>query len=263
MMGIPMYLVVDTPFNESSGEVNFGGSYISNFISENRTSLRLPTNSCYRDTLKIQISNTYNDDNYVLIGNYIHSMVIAGNFPVILGGDHRTTLHVLRSAFSKDRLAGLIILDAHTDCQGLDMPLSNYNVLGLVRREFPSLKMALIGARDSDVNIIRKQNIFNLIIDATEFATIGLQKTIDLVNRLMEGQLCYLSIDLDVLDPLCFPCVSTHISGGLQPLHLFSLIRELKPSLISADVVEFNVMHSSPLHYLFISDMVYRLLEQS
>ncbi len=258
-----MHLVVETPFDHLSSYANTGGTHIKTFIAKYGASLRLPLATCYQNAPTVQIGCLKDKASYTIINNYLQSVIAVGNLPVTLGGDHRTTLHILRAAFVQSGLAGLIILDAHTDCQGLDMPLSNYNILGLVRKEFPSMKMALIGVRDSDVQIVRRQNVFDLIIDATEFATVGLQGTLDLVYELMAGQRYYLSIDLDVLDPLCFPCVAAPISGGLQPLHLFGLVKGLKSSLIAADIVEFVAEHASPLHYLLIADLLYLLTEKS
>jgi arginase family enzyme len=110
---------------------------------------------------------------------------------------------------------------------------------------------------------VREQGVFDRIIDTTEFVTIGLQGALDIVHSLMKGQPCYLSIDLDVLDPLSFPCVGAPISGGLQPMHLFGLVKGLRSLLVAADIVEFLADQASPLHYLLITDLFGQLTTQS
>lgn len=257
-----MPIILNTDVDRPSSEANVGGAAVNAFITANAANLRLQLPACYGRTKSLLVSSPSDKSGYAMIDSYVKSVTAAGHLPVMLGGDHRATFHILRAAFAKSKLAGLVVLDAHTDCQGLNDPLSNYNVLGLVRREFPSLRMILIGARDTDLSIVRKQGIFNRIIDASEFASLGVKGTLDQLHGLMGDQRYYLSIDLDVLDPLSFPCVATPISGGLQPLHLFALIKGLQPYIVGADIVEFLAKQASPLHYLLVVDLLAQLTTQ-
>lgn len=257
-----MPLVVEMATDQSGG-ANAAGSHVKAFIKAHGANLRLPLANRRSQTPAVRIKNARDRTRYASIAAYVRSVTAAGYLPVCLGGDHRATLHILRATLVQHKLTGFIVLDAHTDCQGLDHPLSNYNVLGLVRKEFPDLKMVLIGARDTDVASVRQQGVFDRIIDATEFATIGLQGTLEIVHLLMAGHNCYLSIDLDVLDPLSFPCVAAPISGGLQPLHLLGLVHGLKPLLVAADIVEFVADQASTVQYLLVADLLGQLTSQS
>lgn len=263
MMGMDVPLVVETSSDRPSSGANVGGSQVKSFLAAHGARLRLPFDACYGHSQTVRIAGPSDRTGYPSIDSYVKTVTAACMLPVVLGGDHRATLHILRAAFVNHGLGGLVVLDAHTDCQGLDQPLSNYNVLGLIRKEFPALRMILIGARDSDVHFVRQLGVFDDIIDAADFATIGLKGTLDIVNSLMTGRRCYLSIDLDVLDPLFFPCVAAPISGGLQPLHLFGLIKGLRPTLVAADIVEFVADQASPLHYLLVADLLGQLTAQS
>jgi len=260
-MGVPF--VVETAADRPSSGANIGGSQVKSFLAEHGARLRLPIDACYAHSQTVRVSGPRDTTCYDRIDSYVRRVTAAGMLPVLLGGDHRATLHILRAAFLNSGLGCLVVLDAHTDCQGLDQPLSNYNVLGLIRKQFPTLRMVLIGARDSDLPLVRKLAVFDHIIDASDFALLGIKGTLDVVNALIVGRRCYLSIDLDVLDPLYFPCVATPISGGLQPLSLFGLIKGLRPALVAADIVEFVADEASPLHYLLVADLFGQLTAKS
>ena len=54
------------------------------------------------------------------------------------------------------------------------------------------------------------------------------------------GEVVYLSIDLDALDPAFAPGVSHPEPGGLSVRDVVSLVQELAAPLVGADVVECN-----------------------
>jgi len=62
----------------------------------------------------------------------------------------------------------------------------------------------------------------------------------DVLERLSSLKKCYLSLDLDVLDPSVFPGVSNPEPGGMSFGDLMGFILGLESKLIAADMVEYN-----------------------
>jgi agmatinase len=75
------------------------------------------------------------------------------------------------------------------------------------------------------------------------------------------GRAVYISIDVDVIDPLFFSSVDAPISGGLMPQQLLSILSDLGDCrLVGADVTAFNAaVTSRPLELMFLSDLLWTL----
>jgi len=72
-----------------------------------------------------------------------------------------------------------------------------------------------------------------------EFASLGMQATLDEVRRVVGQGPTYISFDIDSLDPAFAPGTGTPEIGGLTPLQAQALIRGLAGlNLIGGDVVE-------------------------
>lgn len=62
----------------------------------------------------------------------------------------------------------------------------------------------------------------------------------DVLERLSSVKKCYLSLDLDVLDPSVFPGVSNPEPGGMGFGDLMGFILGMEGKLLAADMVEYN-----------------------
>lgn len=187
----------------------------------------------------------------------------AGNFPLVLGGDHSIALGSIHGA-SRAKKVGVIWVDAHGDFNTPEttpsgnihgMPLAALCGLGdprLVKLwdapRIPAVdpaRVAIIGARDLDpgekVNL-REAGI--LVIGMEQIDRIGMfeamQRAIQRVSQDTDG--IYLSFDLDSLDPRHAPGVGTPVAGGLtyrEALLACELLAETK-KLVGLDMVEVN-----------------------
>lgn len=187
----------------------------------------------------------------------------AGNFPVVLGGDHSIALGSIHGA-ARAKKVGVIWVDAHGDFNTPEttpsgnihgMPLAALCGLGdprLVKLwdapHIPAVdpaRVAIIGARDLDpgekVNL-REAGI--LVIGMEQIDRIGMfeamQRAIQRVSQDTDG--IYLSFDLDSLDPRHAPGVGTPVAGGLtyrEALLACELLAETK-KLVGLDMVEVN-----------------------
>lgn len=183
--------------------------------------------------------------------------------PLTLGGDHSISIGTVAAAAHHYENLGLIWIDTHADLNNPDSsPSKNIHgmpVSTLLHKGYPSLveivnqplqpeNIAIIGLRDIDKEeriILADSNIhYYTMRDIDEIGIQGVfkqvrNKLIDQVNHL------HVSFDLDVMDPLQVPGVSTPIDGGLtaREAHLLlELLHETK-KLVSCDFVELNPMH--------------------
>ena len=151
-----------------------------------------------------------------------------------LGGDHLISYPIVKCLFEKQKIT-YVYLDAHLDYYD-DKPCFNWNVVKKIS--------------DLGVNVI---NIgFRSFLDekiSNEIKCIPIIGDFDskeIVNKIQniiaEDELIYLSVDLDILDPLVFPFVNSPVSCGLLPRDLFFIIKTLIEdySIIGIDINEFN-----------------------
>ncbi|MFC1741561.1 arginase family protein [Nanoarchaeota archaeon] len=162
----------------------------------------------------------------------------------LLGGDHSITYAGFRAFAQKHPEAGLIILDAHPDCEQETDPPSHEDFVrklvndGIVEKD----RLILFGLRNwtgnekefLDSNKIRyftmkqiTKNDFNDVID-------GLTETISAWQNI------YLSIDIDVADPSCAPGTGYMEPGGLTARQLINLVQRIRllKNLKMIDLVE-------------------------
>jgi agmatinase len=157
-----------------------------------------------------------------------------GAFPLCIGGEHTVTLPIIRAMRAADRKFVVLHLDAHTDLR------SSY--------EGNSVNHATVMRRIAD--IIGAGNLIQLGIRSgtrEEFEWMRANGTLmqwipgsekKLLNRIGDRPV-YLTLDLDVLDPACFPGTGNPEAGGwsYQDLERLLLVLE-KVNCIGADVVE-------------------------
>jgi len=190
------------------------------------------------------------------------SSVQAGHFPLILGGDHSLALGSIHGAAQSKRL-GVIWIDAHGDFNTAEttpsgnihgMPLAALAGYGdprlvslgrdLSRAVDPS-NIALVGVRQLDPGERDRLRQAGVAVFATEqIDRIGLYqaicRAIEIASKGTDG--IYLSIDLDVLDPVYAPGVGTSVDGGLtyREAHMACELIAETGRLVGMDLVEVN-----------------------
>ncbi len=188
--------------------------------------------------------------------------VQAGNFPLVLGGDHSLSIGSVRGA-ARNRKIGVIWLDAHADfntaettpsgnIHGMSLAilagLGDKSLVRLWDEAIPVIdpkKIAIIGARDLDSG--EKTNLKEagaMVLGMEQIDGYGMvaviEKAIEHVSRDVDG--IYLSLDLDALDPQHAPGVGTPVPAGLtqREVHLACELIAETGKLIGMDVVEVN-----------------------
>jgi agmatinase len=168
--------------------------------------------------------------------------ISSGAFLCALGGDHFISYPLLKAHARVHGQLALIHFDAHTDTwtqrSGSDGSVElNHGTMfaraiddGLINPKHSSQ----IGIR-TWVDDPKGMNIFDNMI-CSEMGSGGIAA---MVEELVAGMPCYLTVDIDCLDPAFAPGTGTPVTDGLLPRELLSMLRALKGlNIVGCDVVE-------------------------
>ncbi len=185
---------------------------------------------------------------YELIEAHVSSVLKSGKRFVSVGGDHSTTLPVLRALRKhyKKPLA-FIHFDAHLDTYpaawGFEYHHGAFARHAIEEGLVDPKKMVQIGIRGpltgkDDLDFIKKHKIKVLTVDDVREERIS-----DFVKTLpkFDDTPAYISFDIDCLDPAYAPGTGTPVPGGLTTYEAQRILRAFKiPNLVGADVVEIS-----------------------
>lgn len=145
----------------------------------------------------------------------------------------------------KNSNAGIIMFDAHPDCENNFAPPSHEDFIQTLIEE-GSLKkenVILVGIRNMDkkeqIYIKDKRITFYTMKDLRE----NMEETCDMImERARKFDALYISIDIDVVDPSQAPGTGYIEPAGMQARDLIYFIQRLKilKNLKRADIVEVN-----------------------
>ena len=176
----------------------------------------------------------------------IAAIVQAGALPLIAGGDHLTTLPVLR-AVARQRPVGMIHFDAHSDTNDTYFGGNRYTHGTPFRRAIeeglldPS-RVVQIGIRGSvyepgEHDWARAQGI--RVIYMEECIARGGVDVMDEARRVAGDGATYVTFDIDCLDPSMAPGTGTPEVGGFTTREAQQMLRLLEGvNIVGADVVE-------------------------
>jgi len=196
------------------------------------------------------------------VSGAVSTSIQAGNFPLVIGGDHSLSIGSVRGA-ARNRKIGVIWVDAHADfntaettpsgnIHGMSLAalcgMGDQSLVQLWDEPTPVIdpnKIAIVGARDLDEG--EKRNLRDagaMVMGMEQIDRYGmvtcLEKAIERISRDVDG--IYLSLDLDALDPEHAPGVGTPVPAGLtqREAHLACEMIGETGKLIGMDVVEVN-----------------------
>lgn len=196
------------------------------------------------------------------VSGAVSTSIQAGNFPLVVGGDHSLSIGSVRGA-ARNKKIGVIWIDAHADYNTAETtPSGNIHGMSLAILAGlgdPSLvqlwdeptpiidpkNIAIIGARDLDEG--EKANLREagaMVMSMEQIDRYGMvkvvEKAIERVSRDVDG--LFLSLDLDALDPQHAPGVGTPVPAGLsqREVHLACELIYETGKLIGMDLVEVN-----------------------
>lgn len=185
------------------------------------------------------------EQTYVSIEKFATAILNTNKKFISIGGDHSTTLPLLRALKKKFKTPlNFIHFDAHLDtypaawgCEYHHGAFARHAVTeGLVNPE----KMLQIGIRGplaagDDLDFIRQNKIMVKTID--DLRDQGLQAFLKTLPK-FQGP-TYISYDIDCLDPAYAPGTGTPVPGGLTTYETQRILRALQvDQLVAADIVE-------------------------
>ncbi|ANU14783.1 Arginase [Planococcus halocryophilus Or1] len=198
------------------------------------------------------------------LGDKVFNVAEAGNFPLVLGGDHSIAIGTLAGISERHENLGVIWYDAHADMNTSDtspsgnihgMPLAasfghGHEKLTNIRGYSPKVKpenIVIIGARSVDPGereLIKEHGI--RVYSMHEIDKMGMHAVIeDSIRYLKEERntdAVHLSLDLDGIDPMYTPGVGTPVPGGIsyRESHLAMEMLYDANIITSAEFVEVN-----------------------
>ena len=166
---------------------------------------------------------------------------------IFLGGDHSISYSTgkafLEYCKSKKKKPCLIVFDSHPDCmEPMKEPTHEEWLRKLIEEGFPAENVLIVGARNShkdEILFIKKNKIKSLSISNL---TEDLSDMCDTIMEFSDGKELYISIDIDVIDPVFAPSTGYPEIGGLTSRQFIYLIQRIKKikNLRAVDIVEIN-----------------------
>ncbi|MCX6750220.1 MAG: arginase family protein [Candidatus Pacearchaeota archaeon] len=203
------------------------------------------------DLEEIHLDNSNMDRTSKLI--YKNSLDIFESKPkaIFLGGDHSisysTTRAFLDYCENEGKAPCLIVFDAHPDCMPLTKGCEKYPnheewLRALIEQGFPAKNILLVGVRNSDINELEFLKEKNIRIISMNQLLENLDEMCEIIMEFSDKKELYLSLDIDVVDPVFAIGTGYKEPGGLTSrefIYLLQRINKIK-SLRAVDLVEIN-----------------------
>ncbi|MFN8573573.1 MAG: agmatinase [Gemmatimonadaceae bacterium] len=164
----------------------------------------------------------------------VHQALGSASVPVVLGGDHSITYAVVRAVHERVGTFSILHFDAHNDLyhEFEGDALSHACPFARIMEGGHARQLTQVGIRCPSPHQAEQAQKFSVTVIDMRAWSRG-------VRPVIEGP-CYLSIDLDVLDPAFAPGLSHREPGGLSTRELLTVIQELPNPLVGVDIVELN-----------------------
>lgn len=164
------------------------------------------------------------------------NILAAGKSMLTLGGDHFISLPLLREHVKKHGPVALLHFDAHTDSYAKGSQFDHGTMF------YHAVEEGLLLTEHSVQVGIRTEHdpAFPLtVLDAAWVNEVGARATLGKILEIIGDKPCYLSFDIDCLDPAFAPGTGTPVSGGLSSADVLAIMRGLAPiKLVGMDIVE-------------------------
>ncbi|MDD2924537.1 agmatinase [Rhodoferax sp.] len=174
--------------------------------------------------------------------------LMARHHCVFLGGDHSVTLALLRAARAQFGELALVHFDAHCDTWsdhfGEPSGHGTWTYEAIQEGLVSPHHTVQIGLRSSGERAVRDyvQAQGGLIFTARQLRGLdgaALQGVVAQICQRLGQRPCYLTLDIDCLDPAFAPGTGTPEPGGLSSSQLLTLLEDLAPlNMVGMDCVE-------------------------
>ena len=161
-----------------------------------------------------------------------------GKTPLMIGGEHLVTLGSVRAAVKKYPDLHIVHFDAHADLRDdyLGQKLSHACVMRRCHELVGDGRIFQFGIRSGDREEFRwgKDHVYTNRFDF---------RNIDSLKERIGNKPVYFTLDLDVLDPSCFPGTGTPEAGGVSFTQLMKAIETVSGlNIVALDMNELSPM---------------------
>jgi agmatinase len=190
----------------------------------------------FSDLGDLPLTGTALEEALRLIFEAASRVLRAGARPLCLGGEHTITLPIVQALAEMHQDFIIIHLDAHTDLRDAyeGSTLNHATVMRRVAELVGPDRIIQLGIRSGT------KEEFWWMRDHSTLLDWGPAAEKELLRRIGDRPV-YLTLDLDVLDPSCFPSTGNPEPGGWSYRDLERLLQVLERlPVLGADVVELN-----------------------
>jgi agmatinase len=136
------------------------------------------------------------------------------------------------------------VFDAHPDCmEAMKEPTHEEWLRKLIEEGFPPENILLVGVRnsyESELVFLREKKIKTISLNSI---LLNIEDSCDIIMEFSNGKELYVSIDIDVIDPVFAPATGYgNEVGGLTSREFIYLIQRINKikNLRAVDIVEIN-----------------------
>lgn len=193
------------------------------------------------------------------VKNHCLKIIKDNKFPVVLGGEHSISVGFLLALKHKYPDISALHFDAHADLRD-EYNGTKYNhacVMARIRERCNAVSVGIRSLSAEEAEVIKKNN-YN-IFWAKDKKNIS-SWTSEILENLNKN--VYITIDLDVFDPLVMPAVGTPEPGGLDWYQVLDMTKTVfkKKNVVGFDVVELCPEPKNKSPDFTAAKLVYKLL---
>lgn len=188
-----------------------------------------------------------------------------GKFVVTLGGDHLTSIGVIRAFARRYPAMSVLQLDAHTDLRD-EYEGSRYSAATIMRRTLEVCPhTAQVGIRsisEEEMDLITERGLpVWMAADIHARQRRGDYAWIEEVVASLADEV-YITFDVDAFDPSLLPGTGTPEAGGLGWYDALDLLAEVaqRKKIIGCDVVELSPLLESHTSPVIAAKLAYKLI---
>jgi agmatinase len=202
------------------------------YIRKGKTTLGLP-----KDGIKSKIFD-YGNITRGEIDEVYDKILADSKIPILIGGDHSITKHVIKAISNTVGKISLVYFDAHPDFIS-----STTNYYGSVFYDIlpnidisTSIQIGIRTPEQEEIDNLAKYDVS--VITPFDIIEKGVKQVTEQVLGKI-GKNVYISVDMDCIDPAFAPGVSVPVPMGLQSLDVMYMIKSIvKRGIIGMDIME-------------------------
>ena len=248
------FVIAGAPFDTASSFRS--GSRFGPNASRNISAMMKPNNVIMQvnimDGLKggdigdFNVTPGYIHPTYQAIEEGVAGILKENACPIVLGGDHSITLAELRAAAKKYGPVALVHFDSHSDlCDEVFGQKYNHGTpfrRALEENLMDASHSIQVGMRGSLYDPDEHKMAAELgmkLIPAHKVREMGLKTLVKTILERVGDKPCFLTFDIDFVDPAYAPGTGTPEVGGFTSLEALELVRNIKDlNFVGFDLVE-------------------------